>query len=297
MLVDRNGVDRGYLDRGSAYGTPTRALFGYIISESTNYGRLTLNEVIGGQLISESTLYGSSIIDSVIRGYLDGESTGYGATKQDFVIAGYGEAETEGYLSTTFVLAVGGTTESEAEGFFRLMQDLHGFVVSESNLYGLIPNTRSARIVRLDRASLDRGTIYPTPVRELAGYIEVETENYGRLTNDIAIKGYSISESDETGMLNIGFLVSGHSDSESVGRGLITKYDYYLFTVSYPVEAGQTLVVDGEEYTVTVDGTNAISGFSGDWPRLIPGTNTITYSDTESGRTVLITISKKARQM
>lgn len=63
-------------------------------------------------------------------------------------------------------------------------------------------------------------------------------------------------------------------------RGAVTNPSVTVagatFTWTGTVGAGDTLVVDGERMTVTFNGANAISGFSGTFPTLQPGDNTIT---------------------
>ncbi|MBE7560546.1 phage tail family protein [bacterium] len=49
------------------------------------------------------------------------------------------------------------------------------------------------------------------------------------------------------------------------------------------LSAGDVLVVDCDAHTATVNGENALSGVSGDWPRLSPGETTLTYSDDAAG--------------
>lgn len=49
------------------------------------------------------------------------------------------------------------------------------------------------------------------------------------------------------------------------------------------VQAGQQLVVDTRAMTVLLDGTNALGGWSGDFPLLTPGLNEVAYRDDVGG--------------
>jgi len=58
---------------------------------------------------------------------------------------------------------------------------------------------------------------------------------------------------------------------------------------------GQTVCIDSTKYTVTLDGANALSNFSGDFPKLVMGNCDITYTDSEASRTVKVSISRRER--
>jgi phage-related protein len=71
----------------------------------------------------------------------------------------------------------------------------------------------------------------------------------------------------------------------------ITKTLTYTGTLA----AGKTLVIDGNDLTVENDGTNDLAHFTGDFPYIFPGTNTITYTDSAGSRTMKITVIREER--
>ncbi|MFA5379489.1 MAG: hypothetical protein WC455_27275, partial [Dehalococcoidia bacterium] len=50
-------------------------------------------------------------------------------------------------------------------------------------------------------------------------------------------------------------------------------------TYTGTLAAGKVLVIDGNDLTVENDGTNDLAHFTGDFPFIFPGANTITYTD------------------
>lgn len=67
------------------------------------------------------------------------------------------------------------------------------------------------------------------------------------------------------------------------------------FTYSGTLAAGKTLVIDTNDLTVENDGTNDLAHFTGDFPMIFPGTNTITYTDSAGSRTMKIEVIREER--
>lgn len=61
--------------------------------------------------------------------------------------------------------------------------------------------------------------------------------------------------------------------------------------------AGETLEIDTDNFTVEKAGVSDIANFSGDFPLIGPGTNTITYTDSEGSRNVTIAVNRKERSV
>jgi len=73
--------------------------------------------------------------------------------------------------------------------------------------------------------------------------------------------------------------------------------DTLTFTYSGTLAAGKTLVIDGNDLTVENDGTNDLAHFTGDFPRIFPGVNTITYTDSAGARTMHIHVTRDERSI
>ena len=61
--------------------------------------------------------------------------------------------------------------------------------------------------------------------------------------------------------------------------------------------AGETLEIDTDDFTVEKAGVSDLANFSGDFPLIGPGTNTITYTDSAGSRTMAITVTRKERSV
>jgi len=61
--------------------------------------------------------------------------------------------------------------------------------------------------------------------------------------------------------------------------------------------AGETLEIDTDNFTVEKAGVSDLAHFSGDFPTIGPGTNTITYTDSAGSRNVTITVYRKERSV
>jgi hypothetical protein len=70
-------------------------------------------------------------------------------------------------------------------------------------------------------------------------------------------------------------------------------------TITYAgaLAAGETLEIDGNLLTIMKAGVSDLAHFSGDFPKVGPGTNTITYTDSEGSRTVHINVRRKERSV
>lgn len=69
------------------------------------------------------------------------------------------------------------------------------------------------------------------------------------------------------------------------------------FNYNGDLAPGETVVVDAEKLEISKDGSPDYNNFDGDLIHLLPGANTITYTDSESGRTVEIEIIKADRHV
>jgi hypothetical protein len=82
---------------------------------------------------------------------------------------------------------------------------------------------------------------------------------------------------------------------EATLAGIRVEVREIEFTGSFAV--GDTIVIDMEEMTITLNGSNAMHLMEGDFFGLIPGDNTLTYTDNEGSRTVRLMVTRKGRWM
>jgi len=68
-----------------------------------------------------------------------------------------------------------------------------------------------------------------------------------------------------------------------------------VFEFTGNLEPDSEVVVDSENMEVTINGEQAYGNFSGDFLDILPGTNSIIYSDGEAGRTVEISVRREDR--
>lgn len=68
-----------------------------------------------------------------------------------------------------------------------------------------------------------------------------------------------------------------------------------VFVWSGSWENGETIIIDLEAKTMTIDGTNVLHQVSGEFFQLLVGENEIIYEDAESARTVAFTMTHRDR--
>ena len=73
--------------------------------------------------------------------------------------------------------------------------------------------------------------------------------------------------------------------------------DTLTLTYTGTLAAGKSLVIAGTDLTIENDGTNDLAHFTGDFPRIFPGANTITYTDSAGARTMKITVTREERSL
>jgi len=145
----------------------------------------------------------------------------------------------------------------------------------------------------MDRSGLDRaGSTAPS----LAGYGDVDVSGYGHLRLGLLLSGYADTETSGYGLMRNEHDLSGYADTETDATGQIRIYHEVSFTFTGTLAPGKTIVINGEDYTVVNDGVNAIAGFSGEFPRVFGGVNTLTYTDAEGARNATILVVKQDRR-
>ena len=100
-----------------------------------------------------------------------------------------------------------------------------------------------------------------------------------------------ISVTDTKTELNPVAIFSTIVDSETDTKTIIDAihYRFINFAYSADIAPGETLCIDGEKFTVAVNGTNSIANFSGDFPKITPGDTVIYIMLTASNYSMQIT--------
>ena len=99
------------------------------------------------------------------------------------------------------------------------------------------------------------------------------------------------------GTMDVSIMRERHMKSTLNGEGGLTgdigRFRVESITVTIPFAQGQKIVIDSDKMTIRKDGV--LIGYDGDFFDLNQGTNTITYTDTATGRTVLCRITYRDR--
>lgn len=107
--------------------------------------------------------------------------------------------------------------------------------------------------------------------------------NRVKIGNTISLSSYNLYSS-----LNR-ISVTGTLDLSSE-FAILPLFHYTAIEVEGPFEVGDTIVIDSDKFSVTLNGENILDRMSGDFPTIIPGNNEIRYIDEETGRTVAFRI-------
>jgi len=170
----------------------------------------------------------------------------------------------------------------------------------------------------LDRSSMDRddGIIptpahYVTPVEFVFGgslaaskTVCIDGQDFSVLNDGVNAIGdfdgtfpilagpedLTYSDSETSRDVTVAVTAHGPPDTTPAAPTLFLTYTGSL-------GAGQTLEIDAADLTVEKAGVSDLANFSGDFPAIGPGTNTITYTDSEGSRNVTITVQRKERSV
>lgn len=189
-------------------------------------------------------------------------------------LAGHSDTDTDKYarLRLDQLLSSHGDTDSSVHG--ALLLALASYIKTETSVY----------------ARLQIG-------HELKGHVDTDTSEYARLQIASLLKAQADTETSEYARLQIAHNVKGHADTTTDIYALLRMIESWTFTFTGTIAAGATVCIDTNDYTVKNGATNAISGFTGEFPTIFPGTNSVVYTDGEGARTVTITVTKKDRKV
>jgi phage-related protein len=139
------------------------------------------------------------------------------------------------------------------------------------------------------------GGLYPSPVIEAIGAVLMQgvgalefTVSTGGAVLLSGVGGFSIEGFKE---LYGSTLLEGVGDFNAEG----SRYEVKAITFTGDFSAGDTIKIDMDKFSVTLNGQSSLSAITGDFFNLLEGENKITYSDSSTNRSVIITFEYRDR--
>lgn len=155
--------------------------------------------------------------------------------------------------------------------------------------------------MRIDRGKIDRAGIdraFGAKIFSLYANIEGIGSVYADLFVPVDLYAIIEGQGDVVATLEVSQYIYATIDgTSSIYARLAVNTETITITFTGTLAAGKTVCIDGRDFTVLNDGVNAIADFSGDFPTIWPGANTVLYEDSEGSRTVLVAVTKKDRSI
>lgn len=127
--------------------------------------------------------------------------------------------------------------------------------------------------------------------------IKTTTDIFAGLEVSQLLGAHIDSQTDIYAKYLIPHLIKAHIDTAADIYATLKAIDSWTFTFSGTLAPGKTLCIDKSDFTVKNDGVNAMVGFTGEFPAILPGENTVVYTDALGSRTITIIVSKKDRSI
>lgn len=220
------------------------------------------------------------------------EVRGTGDLQEVINLSGQGKIEVSGsgQISITALLSGSGQIEASGEGSIARGVSLSGsgqIQVSGSGdlfVYASATFTFSGTLAAGKTLAIDgqRFTVVNDGVNAIGDF----SGEFPVLYPGTNLVEYTDAEGSRTVTINV--IKPGPPSTTEIP---VTKTLTYTGTLA----AGKKLVIDGNDLTVKNDGTNDLAHFTGDFPYIFPGTNTITYTDSAGSRTMKITVIREER--
>lgn len=93
------------------------------------------------------------------------------------------------------------------------------------------------------------------------------------------------------------FLAAGVSDSLSSASAISRLLQSLVMEYGGALAAGKTVCINANNFTVTLDGGNAIDKFDGSFPEVFPVTCTVSYTDGGTSRSVDVVVYRRDRKI
>lgn len=260
-------------------------LAGYPDTESDDYARLQIAHLLKvKEVISVATIYGKNQYDRAGYDRRFSRTTG--------VQTDGTETSTFGRLQLTNYLAGHTDTDSDKYARLRLDQILSSHGETDSDVRGALLLALASYL------ETDTGTFARLQIgSELKAHVDTDSSEYARLQVANLLKAHADTNTDNNAKIQISALLSAHVDTTTDIYALLRSIDSWTFTFTGTIAPGATVCIDANDFTVKNGATNAIAGFVGEFPTILPGVNSVVYTDGEGARTVTITVTKKDRKV
>ena len=127
--------------------------------------------------------------------------------------------------------------------------------------------------------------------------VSIAMSGEGELTANFLREIAAAAAMDGDGTLTADAIRERLFASQMDGEGYLTangsRFRVEAITVTGPFAPGEKIVIDSGRLTIRKNGANILSQMSGDFIGLNLGQNAITYTDTASGRSVLVRFTYK----
>ena len=306
MQLDRDAIDRhGCLDRVGGIGIPA-LLAAYPVSEASVYARFQIAHHLSGYPDTESEVHAALLL--ALAAYADSGTSIYARLKLDHNLSGSPDTDSSEYarFQITQLLKVP-TICTQPAYYGREQLDRAGLDRRYTQVRSCPPSfgTVSSLFARLELASWissasdSESSIFARLQigHNCAVIADCESSEYARFQINNLLKTITDTDSSEYARLRIDQLCQAIANTVSDVYSGLAFVESITFIFSGTLAIGKTLCIDGRKFSVVNDGVNAIGSFSGEFPAIYQGTNTLVYTDSEGSRTVQLVVLKRDRKV
>ena len=281
--LNRSGLNRRY-----SRSTPLteRGTYADIIATL----QLTLS--LSGYLDTTSDVY--AVLLQAFAGFLDTNSDLYARLRIGHDLSSHEDTSLDLFarLQLTNYLASHDDTATDQAARLRLDHLLSGYEDTNSEVHAALLLALAAYV-----GSETSFYSYLRALWECDAYLDTTSDTYALMALTQTMKAHLDTNSSVYAGLRVPAYMKAHLDTVADIYASLLSIDTWTFTFSGTIAAGKTVCVDTRDYTVKNNGINAIASFTGDFPAMFPGANTVIYTDALGSRTVTITISKQDRKV
>ena len=139
------------------------------------------------------------------------------------------------------------------------------------------------------------GTVIASKDFYIAPVADTIAEGLATARTDFYIVSAAGSASEGGVTVCIDFYAEGTSDSLSAGAAILEIIHHLTMEYSGALAVGKKVCINANNFTVLLDGANAIDKFSGTFPEVFPVACTVVYTDGGASRTVKLTVARRDR--
>ena len=184
-------------------------------------------------------------------------------------------------------------TDSTTYGRLQITALLGVLTDTDSDIYALVVSERLLSAYTDTDSDVEASLLLS---HLMQAYLDTDSDVDARLRVSALLGALLDTDSDVYGVIEMGPL-RAYLDTDSDAYALLRLIASFTFTYAGTIAPGEVLCIDGDKFQVTLDGVDAFVDFSGEYPRISPGTNWIVYTDSEGSRTVELIVTKKDRMV